>query len=153
MYQNFIIPYLYEAQRVLGDTPPIIRSLKLHWQPLVFHTWKVVGCVVSGRCQAHCKIWNNKNSDTLLHLVGFSLWIEMRRLFVVECLKGTTASLVILFELQTIRWKWKTIMNEKVRIWEAVMAYFKIFSEDMENLGLLWGHPVFQLGLILFQVP
>jgi len=39
MYQNFfIIPYLYEAQHVSGDTPPIIRSLKLHWQPLVFHT-------------------------------------------------------------------------------------------------------------------
>ena len=36
MYQNFIIPYLYEAQHVSGDTPPIIRSLKLHWQPLVF---------------------------------------------------------------------------------------------------------------------
>ena len=36
----FIIPYLYEAQHVSGDTPPIIRSLKLHWQPLVFHTWK-----------------------------------------------------------------------------------------------------------------
>jgi len=33
MYQNFIIPYLYEAQHVSGDTPPIIRSLKLHWQP------------------------------------------------------------------------------------------------------------------------
>jgi hypothetical protein len=30
------------AQHVSGDTPPIIRSLKLHWQPLVFHTWKVV---------------------------------------------------------------------------------------------------------------
>ena len=30
--------------------PPL--SLKLHWQPLVFHTWKVVGCVVGGRCQA-----------------------------------------------------------------------------------------------------
>jgi hypothetical protein len=42
MYQNFIIPYLYEAQHVSGDTPPIIRSLKLHWQPLVFYTWKVV---------------------------------------------------------------------------------------------------------------
>ena len=53
MYQNFIIPYLYEAQHVLGDTLPIIRSLKLHWQPLVFHTWKVVGHVVGGRCQAH----------------------------------------------------------------------------------------------------
>ena len=30
VYQNFIIPYLYEAQHVSGDTPPIIRSLKLH---------------------------------------------------------------------------------------------------------------------------
>jgi len=50
----FIIPYLYEAQHVSGDTPPIIRRLKLHWQPLVFHTWKVVGRVVGGRCQAHC---------------------------------------------------------------------------------------------------
>jgi len=37
MYQDFIIPYLYEAQHVWGDTPPITRSLKLHWQPLVFH--------------------------------------------------------------------------------------------------------------------
>jgi len=36
MYQNFLILYLYEAQHVSGDTPPIIRSLKLHWQPLVF---------------------------------------------------------------------------------------------------------------------
>jgi hypothetical protein len=42
------------VQPVSGDTPPIIRSLKLHWKPLVFHTWKVVGRVVGGRCQAHC---------------------------------------------------------------------------------------------------
>ena len=35
----------------LGDTPPIIRNLKLHKQPLVLHTWKVVGRVVVGRCQ------------------------------------------------------------------------------------------------------
>jgi hypothetical protein len=35
MYQTFIVPYLYEAQHVSGDTLPIIRSLKLHWQPLV----------------------------------------------------------------------------------------------------------------------
>jgi hypothetical protein len=53
MYQNFIIPYLYEAQHVSGDIPPIIRSLKLHWQPLVFYTWRVVGRVVGGRCQVH----------------------------------------------------------------------------------------------------
>jgi hypothetical protein len=52
MCQNFIIPYLYKTQHVSGDTPPIIRSLELHWQPLVFHTWKVVGRVVGGRCQA-----------------------------------------------------------------------------------------------------
>jgi len=54
MYQNFIIPHLCEAQHVSGDTPPIIRSLKLHWQPLVFHTLKVVGRVEGGRCQAQC---------------------------------------------------------------------------------------------------
>jgi hypothetical protein len=53
MYQIFTIPHLYEAQHVSGDTPPIIRSLKQHWQPLVYHTWKVVGRVDGGRCQAH----------------------------------------------------------------------------------------------------
>jgi hypothetical protein len=52
MYKNFIIQYLYEAQHVSDDTSPTIRSLKLHWQPLVFYTWKVVGRVVGGRCQA-----------------------------------------------------------------------------------------------------
>jgi hypothetical protein len=44
---------LNEAQHVSGATPPIISSLKLHKQPLVLHTWKVVGssqvayCVLS----------------------------------------------------------------------------------------------------------
>ena len=51
MYQIFIIPYLYEAQHVSGDTPPIIRSLNPHWQLLVFHIWKVVGRVVGGCCR------------------------------------------------------------------------------------------------------
>ena len=31
---------------------PSSGGLKLHWQPLVFHTWKVVGRVVVGCCQA-----------------------------------------------------------------------------------------------------
>jgi hypothetical protein len=53
MYQNFIIPYLYKAEHVSGDTPPTIRSLKLYWKPLVFYTLKVVGRIVGGRCQAH----------------------------------------------------------------------------------------------------
>jgi hypothetical protein len=46
---KFIIPYLYEAQHVLSDTPPIIRSLKQHIQPLVLYRWKLVGRVVAGR--------------------------------------------------------------------------------------------------------
>jgi hypothetical protein len=56
MYQNFVTPYLREAQHVSGNTPPIIRSLTLHWQPLVFHTWKVVGRVVGGHCQAQLHV-------------------------------------------------------------------------------------------------
>jgi hypothetical protein len=50
-----IIPYLCEAQHVSDDTPPIIRSLDLHWQPLIFPTWKVDGLAVVGRCQAQYK--------------------------------------------------------------------------------------------------
>jgi hypothetical protein len=49
MYQTFYCPILNEAQHISGDTPPIIRSLKLHWQPLGFHTWKVVGHVAGGK--------------------------------------------------------------------------------------------------------
>jgi hypothetical protein len=62
MYQNVIL-YLYEAQHVSGDTPPISRSLKLHWQPLVFYTWKVVGRVVGGRCRAVLCCWSHFNSN------------------------------------------------------------------------------------------
>jgi hypothetical protein len=42
---KFYYSILYKAQHVSDDTPPIIRSLKLHWQALIFHMWKVVGCV------------------------------------------------------------------------------------------------------------
>ena len=47
-----IIQYLYEAQHVSGDTPPIIRNLKLQCQPMAFRMWKVVGRVVGGRYRA-----------------------------------------------------------------------------------------------------
>jgi hypothetical protein len=53
--QNFIISFLNEARHVSGDTRTIIRSLKLHKQPLVLHTWKVVGRAVVGRCQVRTK--------------------------------------------------------------------------------------------------
>jgi hypothetical protein len=42
---KFIIPYLYKAQHVSGDTPPIIRSLELYWQPLVFKREKSLDVV------------------------------------------------------------------------------------------------------------
>ena len=42
---------LNEAEHVSDDPPPIIRSLKLHIEPLALHTWKVVGRAVVGRCQ------------------------------------------------------------------------------------------------------
>jgi hypothetical protein len=65
MYKNCIIPYLYVAQHVSGETPPIIRSLKLHWQPLVFHMWKVAERVVGGRCQACLTTSTNYTSNNL----------------------------------------------------------------------------------------
>jgi S-methylmethionine-dependent homocysteine/selenocysteine methylase len=70
MYQNVIIPYLYEAQHVSDDTLPIIRSLKLHWQPLVFCTWKVFGRLVGGCCQVHCA--HHQEPKTALAASGFS---------------------------------------------------------------------------------
>jgi hypothetical protein len=50
---------LNEAQHVSGDAQPIIRSLKLHKQPLVLHTWKVVGRYLTTS--------NNCTSDNLPH--------------------------------------------------------------------------------------
>jgi len=58
---KFIIPYLYEAHHVSGDTPPIIRGLKLQQQPLVLHMWKVVGRVVAG-----CNLPRMQNQRLLL---------------------------------------------------------------------------------------
>jgi len=34
---KIFISYIHKAQHVSGETPPIIRSLKLHWQLLVLH--------------------------------------------------------------------------------------------------------------------
>jgi len=53
MYQNVIIPHLYEAQHVSGNTPPIIRSLKL-LAASGFSYMEVVGHAAGGRCRAQC---------------------------------------------------------------------------------------------------
>jgi hypothetical protein len=48
---KILLFHIYIKLNMFQVTPPIIRSLKLHWQPLVLHTWEVVGCAVGGRCQ------------------------------------------------------------------------------------------------------
>jgi len=74
MYQNFIIPYLFETQHVSGDTPPIIRSLNLHWQPLVFHTWKVVRRVDVVLCQSQARCACDWQSLPSTRLTTFHVW-------------------------------------------------------------------------------
>ena len=61
---KFYFICLYETQNVSGDTPPIIRNLNLHQQPLVLHKWRVVGRVVAGRCQVEHLL--------ILYLTAFS---------------------------------------------------------------------------------
>jgi hypothetical protein len=56
---------LNEAEHVSGDTSPIISSLKLHKQPLVLHTWEVVGRAVVGRCQVAYEMERTAPSHTL----------------------------------------------------------------------------------------
>jgi len=60
---------LNEAQHVSGDTSPIIRSLKLHKQPLVLHTWKVVGRAVIGRCQVAYTLPDNVQQKHVLDIL------------------------------------------------------------------------------------
>ena len=48
---KFIIQYLYEAQHVSGDTPPIIRSLKLPWFCI---RERLLDVEVAGRWQRVC---------------------------------------------------------------------------------------------------
>jgi len=69
---NFIIPYLCEAQHVSGDTLPIIRSLKLHWQPLGFHTWKVLGRCPPPTRPTTFPIWKTRGCQCSFRLLMIS---------------------------------------------------------------------------------
>ena len=74
---KFFIPYLYEAQHISGNTPPTIRSLKLHWQPLAFHTWKVAGRVAGGCCQAqYPPVHISYTSNNLPHMKNQRLPVQ-----------------------------------------------------------------------------
>ena len=103
---NFISPYLYEAQHVSGDTPPIIRSLKLHWQPLVFHMWKVVGRVLATRPTTF-HVWKTRGcqcSFRLLMMGGVSpetCWASYK----YEIIKILIHCCILLdFSLQIVLW-------------------------------------------------
>ena len=102
---------LNEAQHVSGTTPPIIRSLKLHKQPLVHYADKVQeqqvqqpstiscktrGCLCSFRllmmsdvapetCWASFKIRNNKILINCCILLGFSLQEFYRKYLAKNC--------------------------------------------------------------------
>jgi len=51
-FYKFITRRSYVAQRVSGVSPPIIRSIQLHWEPLVLPLagsgWSVVGRGLAG---------------------------------------------------------------------------------------------------------
>jgi len=64
---------LNEAQHVLGYTPPIIRSLKLHKQPLVLHTWKIVGRAGVGHFQVAYMLPDNSQQ---LHVRQSSMYAK-----------------------------------------------------------------------------
>jgi len=81
MYQNSITLYLYEAQRVSGDTPPIIRSLKLHWQPLVVASGfsYVGGCWTCSCWTLSCTAWQRPpttRTDNLPHMKNQRLPVQ-----------------------------------------------------------------------------
>jgi len=59
MYQNLLFLILNKAQHVSGDTPLIIRGLKLHKQPLVLHN-SVEGCRT-------CSFWTLSGSVRATH--------------------------------------------------------------------------------------
>jgi len=92
MYQNFIISYLYEDQHVSGDTTPIIRSLKLHWQLLFFYntvegcwtcSWWTLSRILAFRSHCHTNLWTEEgtgpcSSVNILMMPGLKFWLLLR---------------------------------------------------------------------------
>ena len=81
--QLFLI--LNEAQHVSGNAPPTIRSLKLHNQPLVLHTLKVVGRAVVGLCQVAYATWQRPTTarPTTFHVCKTRGWLCSFRLLMM----------------------------------------------------------------------
>jgi len=72
-FHKFITWHLFVAQRVSGVSPPIIRSIQFHYEPLVLPL---------ERRLERCWSWSGRFARPrpttlvkLLHLVGLSIWI------------------------------------------------------------------------------
>jgi hypothetical protein len=77
---NILLFYIYMKLNMFRETPPIIRSLKMHWQPLVFHTWKVVGRVDGGLWQTRHvqQPFTYKKPEAASAVLGSWLWAVCR---------------------------------------------------------------------------
>jgi hypothetical protein len=62
---EFIIPYLYEDQHISGETAHH-QEPKTALAASCLHTWKVVRCVVAGRCQAEYTLPEYANQRLLV---------------------------------------------------------------------------------------
>jgi len=105
---------LNETQHVSGDTPPIIRSLKLHKRPLVLHTWKVVGRAVVGSCRIfHCKNRNMMNGSTN---VNFIVSEPFKRQLNPICNRLALLGAHHILHVSKIRVKLKMFLNNRHKI-------------------------------------
>ena len=148
--RSFIIPYLYEAQHVSGDTPPIIRSLKLHWQSLVFHTqcswqrpptpcstnfhkWKTRGCQCSfrllmiGSVSPETRWASYKYAIIKFWYIVASCWIFLYKLYYDARIH----------EYQTYSWysyngQWNAITDNKPS--GHIMKYINPYPANVENM-------------------
>ena len=139
MCQNFIIPYLYEAHHVSGDTPPIIRSLKLHWKPLVFHTWKVVWacswwtlsgtvCLMGGMSSETC--WASYKCGIIkFWYIVASCWIFLYKFYYYARIH----------ERQVYGFSSKNIIIFIPNIFFRVMSIFYCTSRKYECIGMCNG--------------
>jgi hypothetical protein len=145
MYQNFIIPCLNEAQHVSGDTPPIIRSLKLHKQPLVLHMWKVVGH--AGLTTFHvCKTRGCLCSFRLLMMGSVSpetCWASFKR---------TNKILICCCFLLVFLCKYCAMMHGSTNVKEAICLWFLMVIFCTFHLFQLYNPLVYVNMVICFDM-
>ena len=122
----------------MGGVSPIIRSLKLHCQPLVFHTWQVVGrCQVqcAWQCPTTCHVWKTRGwqcSFRLLMMGGVSpkiCWASYKY-GIIKCWY-IVASCWIFFMRYTMM-HWSSNVNYKYPSAAPVSAICSVFRHSIQ---------------------